>query len=78
MTGETRKMTRARLVELLEREAYLTAAERVRAGEDAVRVLRDCRPFILNYNDDQARETVATFQAIVAGEIEVEATWKYE
>lgn len=64
-------LTRDELAILLENEAFLTAAERIRCGEDPRRVLGELRPFVPRYPDAGSREAVATFQSICRGELKV-------
>jgi len=65
-------MTREQLALLLENEAHLTAAERIRCGESPARVLSDLRPFVSRYNDAISREAVTTFQDVIAGRLALE------
>lgn len=65
------RIARDDLAILLENEAYLAAADKIRCGQDAVPVLNELRPFVMRYNDEESRNAVITFRRVVAGELKV-------
>jgi hypothetical protein len=65
------RIPRDELARLLENEAHNAMAERIRAGSDPRTVLDTPAIRKPRYGDQMSREAIATFEAVISGELEV-------